>query len=142
MQINTNNVRLLIMKSILFFSLLLFLGILGSCSLKTTIVSPEGTWCYPGGAAEPMSMVFHSDGKLTFDGGFKKFQPATWQYDKKTHILQIKVSNYDKADNECGDDYGEEYSCFLYDRKTDSFECKWTSKTKSLSFLGWNFLRK
>jgi hypothetical protein len=129
-------------KSILFFSLLLILGILVSCSLKTAIVSPEGTWDYPGGATEPMSMVFHSDGKLTFAGGFKKFEPATWHYDKKTQLLQIKVSNYDKADNECGEYYSEEYSCFLYDRTTDSFKCQLTSQTKSLSFLGWNFLRK
>jgi hypothetical protein len=129
------------MNSLMFFSLLLFLGILGSCSLKT-IVSPVGTWSYPGGAVEPMSMVFHSGGKLTFVGGFKKFHPAKWQYDKKTQILKIKVSNYDKTDNECGDYYSEEYSCFLYNRNTDSFECKLTSKTKSLSFLGWNFLQK
>lgn len=142
MRINTNNVRPIIMSSILFFSLLLFLGILGSCSLKTVVVSPEGTWNYPAGAAEPMSMVFHSDNKLTFAGGFKKFHPATWQYDKKTQKLQIKVSNYDKSNNECGDYYSEEYSCLLYNSKTDAFECKWTLKTKSLSFLGWNFLRK
>ncbi len=142
MRINTNNGRLLIMRSVLFFSLLLFLGILGSCSLMTSIVSPEGTWTYPGGATEPMSMVFHSDGKLTFVGGFKKFEPATWQYDKKTQILQIKVSNYDKIDNECGEYDNEEYSCLLYISKTDSFGCKLTSKTKSLGFLGWNFLRK
>jgi len=141
MRINTNNGRLLILSSILFFSLLLFLGILGSCSLKTVVVSPVGTWNYPAGAADSMSMVFHSDNKLTFAGGFKKFHPATWQFDKKTQILQIKVSNYDKSNNECGN-YNEEYSCFLYNSKTDSFECKWTSKTKSLSFLGWNFLRK
>jgi hypothetical protein len=142
MWININNVRPLIMKSILFFYFLLFLVIFVSCSLKTTVVSPEGTWSYPGGAAEPMSMVFHSNGNLTFVGGFKKFNEATWQYDKKTQILQIKVSNYDKSNNECGDFYSEEYSCLLYNHKTDSFECKWTSKTKSLSFLGWNFLRK
>ncbi len=142
MRININNVWPTRVKSILFFFLLLFLGILGSCSLKTTVVSPEGTWSYPGGAAEPMSMVFHSDNKLTFVGGFKKFNEATWQYDRKTQILQIKVSNYDKSNNECGDFLSEEYSCLLYNSKTDSFECKWTSKTKSLSFLGWNFLRK
>jgi hypothetical protein len=141
MRINTNNGRLLILSSILFFSLLLFLGILGSCSLKTVVVSPVGTWNYPAGAAESMSMVFHSDNKLTFAGGFKKFNPATWHFDKQTQKLQIKISNYDKSDNECGN-YNEEYSCFLYNSKTDSFECKWTSKTKSLSFLGWNFLRK
>lgn len=141
MRINTNNVRPIIMSSILFFSLLLFLVVLASCLLKPTIVSPEGTWSYPGGAVEPMSMVFNSDGKLTFVGGFKKFHPATWHFDKKTQKLQIKISNYDKSDNECGN-YNEEYSCFLYNSKTDSFECKWTSKTKSLSFLGWNFLRK
>ncbi len=142
MRINTNNSRLLIRSSILFFSLLFFLGIFGSCSLKPAIVSPEGTWTYPGGATEPMSMIFHSDGKLTFAGGFKKFEPAMWHYDKKTQLLQIKVSNYDKADNECGEYYSEEYSCFLYDRTTDSFKCQLTSQTKSLSFLGWNFLRK
>jgi len=142
MRININNVRLLIMKSILFFSLLLFLGFLESCSLKTAIVSPEGTWSYPGGATEPMSMVFNANGKLTFVGGFKKFQPATWHYDKETQILQIKVSNYDKSDNECGEYYSEEYSCLIYISKTDSFACKLTSKTRSLSFLGWNFLRK
>jgi hypothetical protein len=142
MRINTNNGRPIIMSSILFFSLLLFLGFLESCSLKPTIISPEGTWSYPGGAAEPMSMVFNSDGKLTFVGGFKKFNEATWQYDKKTQNLQIKVSNYDKSNNECGDFSSEEYSCLLYNSKTDSFECKWTSKTESLSFLGWNFLRK
>lgn len=141
MWININNVRVLIMKSILFFSFLVILGILESCSLKT-IVSPVGTWDYPGGAVEPMSMVFHSDGKLTFVGGFKKFEPATWHYDKKTQILQIKVSNYDKADNECGEYDDEQYSCLLYISRTDSFGCKLTSKTKSLSFLGWNFLRK
>ena len=130
----------MIMKSLLLFSFLLLLFIIPSCSLKTTIY-PVGIWTYPGGAVEPMSMVFHSNGKLTFVGGFKKFHPATWQYDKKTQKLQIKVSNYDKSDNECGD-YNEEYSCLLYNSKTDSFECKWTEKTKSLSFLGWNFLRK
>jgi hypothetical protein len=129
------------MKSILFFSFLFFLGILESCSLKT-VITPVGTWSYPGGAAEPMSMVFHADGKLTFVGGFKKFQPATWHYDNKTQILQIKVSNYDKADNECGEYDDEQYSCLLYIRNTDSFGCKLTEKTKSLSFLGWNFLRK
>jgi hypothetical protein len=142
MRININDVWPTRVKSTLFFFLLLFLGILSSCSLKPTIISPEGTWTYPGGATEPMSMVFHSGGKLTFVGGFKKFNEATWQYDKKTQILQIKVSNYDKSNNECGDFYSEEYSCLLYNHKTDSFECKWTSKTKSLSFLGWNFLRK
>ncbi len=125
----------------MFFSLLLFLGFLESCSLKT-IVSPVGTWTYPGGDIEPMSMVFHSSGKLTFVGGFKKFNPAKWQFDKKTHKLQIKVLNYDKTNNECGDYNSEEYSCLLYNSKTDYFECKLTEKTKSLSFLGWNFLRK
>jgi hypothetical protein len=129
------------MNSILFFSLLLLLAVIASCSLKPVIVSPVGTWNYPAGAAEPMSMVFHSDNKLTFAGGFKKFHPATWHFDKQTQKLQIKISNYDKSDNECGD-YNEEYSCLLYNSKTDSFECKWTAKTKSLSFLGWNFLRK
>jgi len=142
MRININNVRSIIMSSILLFSFILILSILGSCLLKPAIVSPEGTWTYPGGAAEQMSMVFQSDNKLTFVGGFKKFQPAKWHYDKKTQILQIKVSNYNKSINECGDFYSDEYSCFLYDHKTDSFECKLTSKTKSLSFLGWNFLRK
>ncbi len=142
MWININNVWPMRAKSILFFFLLLFLGILGSCSLKPAIVSPEGTWDYPGGATEPMSMVFHSDGKLTFVGGFKKFEPATWHYDKKTQILQIKVSNYDKADNKCGEYDDEQYSCLLYISSTDSFGCQLTSKTKSLSFLGWNFLRK
>jgi hypothetical protein len=141
MWVNMNNVRLLIMKGIIFFSFLLFLGFLESCSLKT-VITPVGTWTYPGGAVEPMSMVFHSGGKLTFVGGFKKFHPAHWHYDKKTQILKIKVSNYDKSDNECGDYNSEEYSCLLYDRKTDSFECKLTEKTKSLSYLGWNFLRK
>jgi hypothetical protein len=130
----------MILKSLLLFSFLLFLGFLESCLFKTAI-SPIGIWTYPGGAVEPMSMVFNADGKLTFVGGFKKFHPATWKYDATTQKLQIKVSNYDKSDNECGD-YNEEYSCLLYNSKTDSFECKWTEKTKSLSFLGWNFLRK
>ena len=141
MRINPNNIQPMIMKSLLLFFFLLLLSVLASCSLKPVVVSPVGTWTYPAGAAEPMSMVFHSDNKLTFAGGFKKFHPATWQYDKKTQKLQIKISNYDKSDNECGN-YNEEYSCFLYNSTTDSFECKLTSKTKSLSFLGWNFLRK
>jgi hypothetical protein len=131
----------MIMKSLLLFSFLLLLCVVASCSLKTGVVSPVGTWNYPAGATEQMSMVFHSDNKLTFAGGFKKFHPATWQYDEKTQKLQINISNYDKFDNECGN-YNEEYSCLLYNSKTDSFECKLTSKTKSLSFLGWNFLRK
>jgi hypothetical protein len=130
----------MIIKSLLLFSFLLLLGLLAACLFKPAI-SPIGIWTYPGGAVEPMSMVFNADGKLTFVGGFQKFHPATWHYDKKTQKLQIKVSNYDKSDNECGD-YNEEYSCLLYNSKTDSFECKWTEKTKSLSFLGWNFLRK
>jgi hypothetical protein len=130
----------MIINSLLLFSFLLFLGLLESCFFKTAI-SPIGIWTYPGGDVEPMSMVFNTDGKLTFVGGFKKFHPAIWQYDKKTQKLQIKVSNYDKLDNECGD-YSDEYSCLLYNSKTDTFECKWTEKTKSLSFLGWNFLRK
>jgi hypothetical protein len=141
MRINIKNVAPMIMKSLLLFSFIFLLSIVSSCLLKPTIVSPEGTWTYPGGAVEPMSMVFHPGDKLTFVGGFKKFHPATWHFDKKTQKLQIKISNYDKSDNECGN-YNEEYSCFLYNSKTDSFECKWTAKTKSLSFLGWNFLRK
>lgn len=139
MRFNINNPRLMIINSLLFFSFLFILGFLESCFFKT--VSPVGIWTYPGGAVEPMSMVFHADGKLTFVGGFKKFHPATWKYDAKTQKLQIKVSNYDKFNNECGN-YNEEYSCLLYNDKTDSFESKWTEKTKSLSFLGWNFLRK
>ena len=133
----------MIMKSLLLFSFLLLLIIFASCTLKTkpVIISLVGTWTYPGGGADPMSMVFHSNGNLNFVGGFEKFHPATWQYDKKTQKLQIKISNYDKSDNECGD-YNEEYSCLLYNSETDSFECEWTEKTKSLSFLGWNFLRK
>jgi hypothetical protein len=142
MLINIKQIPLVRKKGLLLFLLFIFSGVLASCSLKATYVSPEGEWNYPGGATTPMAMVFHSDGKLTFVGGFNNFHPATWQFDKKTQKLQIKVSNYDKSDNECGDYYSEEYSCFLYDRNTDSFECKWTSKTKSLSFLGWNFLRK
>jgi hypothetical protein len=132
----------MIMKSLLLFSFLLLLSVVVSCSLKTGVVSPVGTWTYPAGATDSMSMVFHSDGKLTFAGGFKKFHPATWHFDKQTQKLQIKVSNYDKSENLCGDFYSEEYSCLLYNSKTDSFECKLTEKTKSLSFLGWNFLRK
>jgi hypothetical protein len=142
MLINIKQIPLVRKKGLLLFLVFIFSGILASCSLKATYVSPEGTWSYPGGGASPMSMVFHSGGKLTFVGGFNNFHPATWQFNKKTQKLRIKVSNYDKSNNECGDYYSEEYSCLLYNSETDSFECKWTSKTKSLSFLGWNFLRK
>ncbi len=131
----------MIMKSLGHFSFLILLSIAVSACFFKAPISPIGIWTYPGGAVEPMSMVFNADGKLTFVGGFTKFQPATWKYDKLTQKMQIKVSNYDKSDNECGA-YNEEYACLLYNSKTDSFECKWTEKTKSLSFLGWNFLRK
>ena len=142
MLINIKRISLLRRKGLFLFLLLFSLGVLASCSLKVSYLSPEGTWNYPGGAASPMSMVFHSGGRLTFVGGFNNFHPAIWQFDKQTRKLQIKVSNYDKSPTECSNLYTEEYSCLSYNPKTDSFECTLTSKTKSLSFLGWNFFRK
>jgi hypothetical protein len=142
MSINIKQNALMNKKGLLLFLLLIFSGVLTSCSLKATYVSPEGTWNYPGGSASPMSMVFHSGGRLTFEGGFTNLNPATWEFDKQTRKLHIKVSNYDKSQTQCSNLYTEEYSCLHYNPKTDTFECILTSKTKSLSFLGWNFFRK
>jgi hypothetical protein len=142
MLINIKHIPLAKKKGLLLFLLLIFLGVIVSCSLKATSVSPEGTWNYPGGGASPMSMVFHSGGKLTFVGGFNNYHPATWEFDKKTRNLQIKVSNYDKSPTHCSSLYTGEYSCLHYNPKADFFECILTSKTKILSFLGWNFFRK
>jgi hypothetical protein len=142
MLINIKQIPLVRKKRLLLFSLLIFSCVIVSCSLKTTYVSPEGTWNYPGGGSAPMSMVFHSGGKLTFEGGFKNFNPATWQFDKRTRKLQIKIPSYDKSPTECSNLYTDEYSCLDYNPKTHSFECILTLKTKSLSFLGWNFFRK
>jgi hypothetical protein len=129
-------------KILIIFSLLFFAGIFVSCSVKTAYLSPEGTWSYPGGDVQPMSIVFHSNGTLTFVGGFKNFHPATWQYDKQMQKLQIKISNYDKAIAQCDKYYSEEYSCLSYIVEKDTFEGKFTSKTKYISFLGWNFSLK
>jgi hypothetical protein len=142
MLINMQNISRMKKKCLLLVLLLIFSGVLASCSLKTAYVPPEGTWNYPGGGASPMSMVFHPGGKLTFVGGFNNFHPATWHFDKQTQKLQIKVSNYDKSNTECSNLYTEEYSCLQYNLKTDSFECILTSKIKSLIFLGWNFFRQ
>jgi len=142
MLINMQNISRVRKKSLLLFSLLIFSGVLASCSLKTVNVPPEGTWNYPGGGTPPMSMVLHPGGKLTFVGGFNNFHPATWHFDKQTWKLQIKVSNYDKSPTECSDSFTDEYSCLQYNPKTDFFECVLTSKTKSLIFLGWNFFRQ
>jgi len=127
-------------KILIIFSLLIFTCIFASCSLKIIYHSPEGTWSYPGGDTKPMSIVFHSNGTLTFVGGFKHLQPATWQYDKQTQKLRIKVSNYDKSMAQCDNYYGEEYTCLSYNFKTDTFEGKFTAKTRYISFLGWNFV--
>jgi hypothetical protein len=132
----------LLRKILLIFLLLVVPGMLISCSLKTKYVSPEGTWNYPGGAYAPMAMVFHPDGKLTFTGGFEKFHPAAWHWDKKTQILRIKVSNYDKSNTQCDNLYPAEYSCLEYNPLMDTFECTLSSKTMMITFLGWNFLRK
>ena len=129
-------------KRLSFFLLLVFSGVFESCSLNATYVPPEGTWDYPGGAGPPMSMVFNSGGSLTFVGGFDNYHPATWHFDEQTHTLRIKVSNYDKLPTECETSSTHEYSCLLYNPKTDSFECKFTSKTKIITFLGWNFFRE
>jgi hypothetical protein len=129
-------------KCLLLFLLLIFSGILASCSLKAPYAPPAETWNYPGGATSPMSMVFNSDGRLTFVGGFNNFHPATWQFDKQKRKLQIKVSNYDKSPTECSNSFTDEYSCLQYNLKTDFFECILTSKTRSLIFLGWNFFRQ
>jgi hypothetical protein len=129
-------------KILIILSLLIFAGILVSCSVKTAYLSPEGTWSYPGGDAKPMSIVFNSNGTLTFVGGFKNFNPATWQYDKQTQKLQIKISNYDKAIAQCDNYYSEEYACLSYIVETDTFAGKFTGKTKYISFLGWNFVLK
>jgi len=139
MLINMQHIPVARKKSLLLVLLLIFSGLLGSCSLKAPYVPPEGTWNYPGGGASPMSMVFHPGGKLTFVGGFNNFHPATWHFDKQTWKLQIKVSNYDKSPTECSNSFTDEYSCLQYNLKTDSFECILNSKTKSLIFLGWNF---
>ena len=146
MRINHQKAVFGIVKSIMFFNVCFLLFIISSCTIKDIIIeskeTPEGIWTYPGGSVEPMSLVFHSDGRLEFVGGFQKFVPATWQYNKRTKKLKIKISNYDKYATNCGDDYEKEYACLNYNGKTDTFECKWTSKTKSIGFLGWNFLRK
>ena len=142
MLINIKYILLARKKALLLFSLLIFLGVFASCSLKATYEPPEETWAYPGGAGPPMSMVFHSGGSLTFVGGFDNYHPATWHIDEQINILQIKVSNYDKLPTECETSSTEEYSCLLYNPQTDSFECKFTSKTKIITFLGWNFFRE
>ena len=142
MVINTKYIQVMRKKRILFFLLFIFSGILVSCSLKFTYTQPEGTWEYPGGAGSPMSMVFQSDGSLTFVGGFDNYHPATWNFDEQTHKLRIKVSNYDKLPTECETSSTNEYSCLLYHPKTDFFECKFTSKTRIITFLGWNFFRE
>ena len=129
-------------KGLLLFLLLIFSGVLASCSLKAPPVPTTGTWNYPGGGAPPMSMVFHSDGQLTFVGGFDNFHPATWHFDEQTQKLQIKVSNYDKSPTECSNSFTDEYSCLQYNLQTDFFECILTPKTKSFIFLGWNFFRQ
>ncbi|HDS05900.1 MAG TPA: hypothetical protein ENN95_02540 [Deltaproteobacteria bacterium] len=146
MQVHHQNSRSRISKRALLLFFFFLLSILASCALKEMIVekpaSPEGIWTYPGGSAEPMSLAFYPDGKLVFVGGFKKFNPATWHYDPKTQRLYIRVSNYEKNDTDCSGYGNAAYACISYNRKNDVFECKWTPKTKSLSFLGWNFLRK
>jgi len=142
MVINIKNIQVLRNQGLLLFLLLIFSGALASCSLKTPYQPPEGTWVYPGGAGPPMSMVFHSGGRLAFVGGFDNYHPATWHLDQQTHTLRIKVSNFDKMPTECETSSTEEYSCLLYHPKTDSFEGKLTSKTKIITFLGWNFFRE
>ncbi len=146
MQVHHQNSRSKIIKSAILSSLCFLLFLLTSCALKEMIIetpdSPEGIWTYPGGSAEPMSMALYPDGKLVFVGGFKKFNPATWHYDRKTQRLYIRVSNYDKYNTDCSGYGNAAYACLSYSRKNDAFECKWTPKTKSLSFLGWNFLRE
>jgi len=146
MQFHHKNRRSKISKRALLLFFFFLLSILASCALKEMIietpVSPEGIWTYPGGSAEPMSMAFYPGGKLVFVGGFTKFNPATWHYDPKTQKLQINVSNYDKYDTDCSGYGNAAYACLSYNSKNDNFECKWTPKTKSLSFLGWNFLRE
>jgi hypothetical protein len=129
-------------RMLIFFSLLIFTGILASCSLKPAYLSPEGTWSYPGGDAKPMSIVFNPNGTLTFVGGFKNFNPATWQYDKQTQKLRIQISNYDKAVAQCDFYYSEEYTCLSYIVEKNIFEGKFTDKTRYISFLGWNFFLK
>jgi len=142
MVINIKHIQVLRKQWLLLFLLLIFSGALSSCSLKLNYTQPEGTWDYPGGAGPRMSMVFHSGGNLTFVGGFDNYHPATWHFDEQTHKLRIKVSNYDKLPTECETSSTDEYSCLLYHPTTDSFECKFTSKTKIITFLGWNFFRE
>jgi hypothetical protein len=145
MQFNSRNTSLQI-KNGLFWCLLFTLIILTTCTLKKIAplppASPEGIWTYPGGSAEPMSIMFHADGTLTFSGGFLKFNPSKWHYDKKTHRLQVKVPGNEIFETYCGDNYDEEYSCLHFNTATDTFECKLTEKTKSINFLGWNYLRQ
>ena len=142
MVIKIKHIQTLKSKGHFLFLLLIYSVMLASCSLKFNYAQPEGTWDYPGGAGPPMSMVFNADGSLSFVGGFNNYHPATWHFDEKAHKLQIKVSNYDKLPTECDTESTNQYSCLLYNPKTDSFECKFTSKTKIITFLGWNFFRE
>lgn len=142
MVINIKHSQSLRNHGLLLFLLLIFSGALAACTLKFTYAQPEGTWEYPGGAGPPMSMVFHSGGNLAFVGGFDNYHPATWHLDEQTQTLRIKVSNYDKMPTECETSSTEEYLCLLYHPKTDSFEGKFTAKTKVITFLGWNFFRE
>jgi len=142
MLINGKRSSLVKQEWLSFFLLLVFSVVFAACSLKFTYTQPEGTWDYPGGAGPPMSIIFNSDGSLTFIGGFDNYHPATWHFDEQTHRLRIKVSNYDKLPTKCETSSTNEYSCLLYHPKTDSFVCKFTSETRILTFLGWNFFRE
>lgn len=126
----------------MLFSFLFFLALLGACSQMDSSVSPVGIWTYDGGEAAPMSMVFQSDGKLIFRGGFEMFNPASWHHDKQKQELLITSSKFHKAKTKCSASLGEEYLCFLYDHKTNSFSGTFTSKTENLGFLGWYFSRE
>lgn len=144
MKINSQNTFLTI-KSGLLLVLFFALIALNACTLKKIVPPPpppQGIWTYPGGSAEPMSLIFNADGTLIFVGGFLRFNPSKWQYDKKTHRLQVKVPGNEIFETYCGDNYDEEYSCLHFNTATDTFECRLTEKTKSINFLGWNYLRQ
>jgi len=146
MQFDFQNVSLRIIKKKVFLGACCAFVALTACALKTVPptppLSPEGAWTYPGGSAEPMSIIFNADGTLTFVGGFLRFNPSTWQYDQNTQKLRVKVPGNEIFETYCSSDAEEEYACLHFNKAAGVFECRLTEKTKSINFLGWNFLRQ
>jgi hypothetical protein len=104
------------------------------------IVSPiEGTW-ESSGRQGTMTLNFHPDGRLMFQGGLTFFNPGRWEYDPFRHSLALTFP-------EAPDDKIQVFKLYLHDGVQDfdrigkTVTYRFDDQTTSLNIAGWIYTK-